>query len=69
MTDKILEQIKLDIQNLEIKKLFKSNENSNKIKVRRSTENDYNVYLNGHLVNIENNWGDAYKMVLALINS
>ena len=69
MTDKILEQIKLDIQNLEIKKLFKSNENSNKIKVRRSTENDYNVYLNGHLVNIENNWEDAYKMGLALINS
>ena len=69
MTDKILEQIKLDIQNLEIKKLFKINENGNKVKVRRSAENEYNIYLNGHHVNTENNWEDAYKMVLALINS
>ena len=69
MTDKILEQIKLDIQNLEIKKLFKINENGNKVKVRRNAENEYNVYLNGHQVNTENNWEDAYKIVLPLINS
>ena len=69
MTDKLLEQIKLDIQNIEIKKLFKINENSNKVKVRRNAENEYNVYLNGHQVNTENNWEDTFQMVLALIKS
>lgn len=69
MNNKILEQIKFDIQNLEIKKLFKINENGNKIKVRRSTYNEYNIYLNGHQVNTENNWEDSYKMILALIKS
>ncbi len=69
MTDKLLEQIKLDIQNLEVKKLFKITENNNKVKVRRNAENEYNIYLNGHQVNTENNWEDTFQMVLALIKS
>ena len=69
MNIKILEQIKLDIQNLQVKKLFKINENGNKVKVRRTAESEYNIYLNGHHVNTENNCEDTYYMVLALIES
>ena len=48
MPTELIEQIKLNIQNLEVKKLLKINEYGNKIKVRRSTENEYNIYLNWH---------------------
>lgn len=69
MTEKIKKQIEIDIENLEIKKLFKINENGNKVKVRRDTENAYSIYLNGQYVTTDETWQQAYELTLVLLET
>jgi hypothetical protein len=64
---KKLDQMQLDIQNLEIKKLFKINENGTKVKVRRDSENEYSIYLDGNFLTTDGTWEAAFQLVLVLI--
>jgi hypothetical protein len=65
---KILDQMQLDIQNLEVKKLFKINENGTKVKVRRDSENEYSIYLNGNFLTTDATWEAAFELVFVLLN-
>ena len=69
INQKTIDKIQLDIQNLEVKKLFKINVNGNKVKVRRGSENEYSIYLNGNFVTTDATWQEALKLALVLINS
>lgn len=64
-----IEQIKFDIEKLQIKKLFKLNENGNKVKVRRDSENEFSIYLNGNFITIDETWEATFELVLTLINN
>lgn len=65
---KIIDQMQVDIQNLEVKKLFKINENGTKVKVRRDFENEYSIYLNGNFVTTDSNWEEAFELALVLLS-
>jgi hypothetical protein len=65
---KILDQMQLEIENLEVKKLFKINENGNKVKIRRDTENEYYIYHDGHFVTTDATWQEAFELAVVLIN-
>jgi hypothetical protein len=67
--EKILDQIQLDIQNLAIKKLWKINENGNKVKVRRDAESAYSIYLDGHYITTLADWKDTFNMAKTLLLS
>ncbi len=69
MTQKVKEQIRNSLENLEVKKLFKINENGNKIKVRRDNVDEYSIYRNGHFVTTDASWQAAYELMLVLINT
>lgn len=69
MTKEKMEHIKNEIQQLEIKKLFKINENGQKVKVRRNKEDEYSIYRNGHFVSTDATWEQASEFVITLINS
>jgi hypothetical protein len=64
-----LDQVFCDIQDLPIKKLWKINENGNKVKVRRDAENEYFIILNGHYVTTLANINDVFEMIKTLIES
>jgi hypothetical protein len=66
---KILDQMQLDIQNLSIKKLWKINENGHKVKVRRDTESEYSIYLDGHYITTLSDWEDSFNMAKTLLLS
>jgi hypothetical protein len=61
--------MQLEIKNLEVKKLFKINENGNKVKVRRDSENDYSIYHNGHFITTDASWEAAFELATVLINT
>lgn len=65
---KIIDQVQLDIQNLEVKKLYKINEKGTKVKVRRNSINEYSIYLDGNFITTDATWEAAFKLVLVLIN-
>jgi hypothetical protein len=69
MKQKIIDFMKLDIQNLAVKKLWKINENGHKVKVRRDTESEYSVYLDGHFVTTLSDWEDSFNMAKTLLLS
>jgi hypothetical protein len=69
MKQKILDQMQLDIQNLAIKKLWKINENGNKVKVRRDAEMEYSIYLDGHYITTLADWEDSFNMAKGLLQS
>jgi hypothetical protein len=69
MKQKILTQMQLDIQNLAIKKLWKINENGNKVKVRRDAEGEYSIYLDGHYITTLTDCKDTFNMAKSLILS
>jgi hypothetical protein len=62
-------EISLALKNLQVKKLFKINENGNKVKVRRDNENEYSIYLNGHFITTLADWEDSSEMVKTLLES
>jgi hypothetical protein len=64
---KILDQMQLDIQDLAIKKLWKINENGNKVKVRRDAETEYSIYLDGHYISTLADWEDTFDMAKTLL--
>jgi hypothetical protein len=66
---KTIDQMQLEIENLEIKKLFKINENGNKVKIRRDTENEYSIYHDGHFVTTDASWQEAFELAVVLINN
>jgi hypothetical protein len=66
---KILDQMQLDIQNLAVKKLWKINENGHKVKVRRSDESEYSIYLDGHYITTLADWEDTFNMAKSLLLS
>jgi hypothetical protein len=66
---KILDQMQLDIKNLAVKKLWKINENENKVKVRRNAESNYSIYLNGHYITTLTDWEDTFSMSKSLLLS
>jgi hypothetical protein len=66
---KTLDLMQVSIQNLEIKKLWKINENGHKVKVRRDAENEFSIYLDGHYITTLADWEDALSMVKDLLNS
>jgi hypothetical protein len=66
---KTIDQIQLDIQDLAIKKLWKINENGHKVKVRRDTESEYSIYLDGHFITTLSDWEDSFNMVKTLLLS
>ena len=66
---KTIDQIQLDIQNLVVKKLWKINENGHKVKVRRDTESEYSIYLDGHFITTLSDWEDSFSMVKTLLLS
>jgi hypothetical protein len=57
------------IQALQIKKLWKINENGHKVKVRRDRENAYSIYLDGHYITTLADSQDSFKMVKTLLES
>ena len=63
------EKIELEMQQLAIKKLFKINENGQKIKVRRDNDDEYSIYRNGHFVTTDETWEQASALVLTILNS
>ena len=67
MNQRIIDKIRLEIQQLEVKNLFKINENGNKVKVRRNSENEYSIYHNGHFVTTDATWQAAFELVTELI--
>jgi hypothetical protein len=69
MKKKILDQIQLDIQNLAVKKLWKINENGNKVKVRRNAESEYSIYLDGNYITTLADWEDTFSMAKSLLLS
>ena len=69
MKQKILDQMQFDIQNLAIKKLWKINENGNKVKVRRNAESEYCIYLDGNYITTLADWGDTFNMAKSLLLS
>jgi Cysteine-rich CPCC len=54
---------------LPVKKKWHTNNDGNKVKVVRNAENKYSVYHNGHFVNEEADWQQAFEMVKALLIS
>lgn len=66
---KTLDQMQLDIQNLAVKKLWKINENGNKVKVRRDAETEYSIYLDGHYITTLADWEDTFEMAKTLLLS
>jgi hypothetical protein len=48
--------------------LFKINENGTKVKVRRDSENEYSVYLDGNFITTDTTWEAAFELALVLIN-
>jgi hypothetical protein len=66
---KIIDQMQFDIQNLAIKKLWKINENGHKVKVRRDTESEYSIYLDGHFITTLSDWEDSFNMAKTLLLS
>jgi hypothetical protein len=65
---KIIDKVQFEIQNLEVKKLFKINENGIKVKVRRDSENEYSIYLNGNFITTDANWEATFELTLVLLN-
>jgi hypothetical protein len=65
---KIIDKMQLDIQNLEVKRLFKINENGNKVKIRRDSVNEYSIYYNGNFITTDATWVAAFNLSLVLIN-
>jgi hypothetical protein len=61
--------MQLDIKNLAVKKLWKINENENKVKVRRNAESNYSIYLNGHYITTLTDWEDTFSMSKSLLLS
>ncbi len=61
--------MQLDIQNLAVKKLWKINENGNKVKVRRDAETEYSIYLDGHYISTLTDWEDTFEMAKTLLLS
>jgi hypothetical protein len=55
------------IELLPVKKKWHLNDDGNKVKVVRKSENEYNVYSDGHYVNTEIDWQSAFEMVKALL--
>lgn len=66
---KILDQMQLDIQSLAIKKLWKINENGNKVKVCRDAESEYSIYLEGHYITTLADWEDTFDLAKTLLLS
>jgi hypothetical protein len=66
---KIIDLMQLDIQNLAVKKLWKINENGHKVKVRRGTESEYSIYLDGHYITTLADWEDSFNMAKDLLLS
>ncbi len=66
---KIIDQMQLDIQNLAIKKIWKINENGNKVKVRRDAETEYSIYLDGHYISTLGDWKGTFDMAKTLLLS
>jgi uncharacterized protein (DUF1015 family) len=66
---KIIDQMQLDIQNLEVKKLFKINENGTKVRVRRDSENEYAVYLDGNFITTDATWEESFQLAMVLLNN
>jgi hypothetical protein len=62
-----LETIKVALELLPVKKKWHTNNDGNKVKVVRNAENKYSVYHNGHFVNEEADWQQAFEMVKALL--
>lgn len=69
MKQKILDQMQMSIQNLAVKKLWKINENGNKVKVRRDAESEYSIYLDGHYITTLSDWEDTFNMAKSLLLS
>ncbi len=69
LKQKIIGQIKLDIQKLALKKLWIINENGHKVKVRRDTESAYSIYLDGYFITTLSDCDDTVGMVLTLLVS
>ena len=69
MKQKILTQMQLDIHNLTVKKLWKINENGNKVKVRRDAESEYSIYFNGHFITTLADCEDTFNMAKTLLFS
>jgi uncharacterized protein (DUF1015 family) len=67
MKQKTIEQMQLDIQNLEVKKLFKINENGTKVKVRRDSEQEYSIYLDGNFITTDATWEEAFELAKTLL--
>ncbi len=66
---KIVDQMQLDIQHLVVKKLWKINENGNKVKVRRDSDSEYSIYLDGHYITTLADWEDTFNMAKSLLLS
>jgi hypothetical protein len=64
---KVIEDIKIEIQNLGVRKKLKINENGNKVKVCRTAENEYAVYFNGNFVTEDKNWEEAFELTIVLL--
>jgi hypothetical protein len=60
-------EIENAIKTLAIKKLWKINVNGNKVKVFRKSENEYEIYNDGHHVTSDTNWKEAFDLAIELL--
>jgi hypothetical protein len=64
---KILDEMKVSIQTLSVKKQWKINENGNKVKVVRNAENEFSIYLDGNYITTLMDWEDTFDMAKTLL--
>jgi hypothetical protein len=64
---KILDEIKVSIQTLSVKKQWKINENGNKVKVVRNAEKEFSIYFDGHYITTLIDWEDTFDMAKTLL--
>jgi hypothetical protein len=54
---------------LEVQKVFKINVQGNKVKVVRKSANEYEIFDNGHYVTSDNNWKQAFDLIIELLKA
>jgi hypothetical protein len=67
--EKFFGKMKIAIEALAVKGVFKVKEGDNKVKIVRKGDNEFDSYLNGHLVTTDDNWEQAFEMAKTLLES
>jgi hypothetical protein len=63
----MVEEIESSLENLSVKKGWKTNFKGKKIKVVRKDISAFDIYLDGHFVTTDESWERAFELVQGLL--